>query len=130
LDTFINSNTAYIHPKAEIYHSTVGERGVFAIADYYIEDDIEICPTIKTKTEFINDRINDYTFAFDEQYSLVAFGYCSMYNHSDEPNAKWIIMNENQMKIKAIKNIKKGDEIFVSYGNDYWTQRNNLLKKN
>ena len=34
------------------------------------------------------------------------------------------------MKIEAIKNIKKGEEIFVSYGKNYWTGRINILTKN
>ena len=36
-----------------------------------------------------------------------------------------IIINENQLEIKIIKNIKKDEEIFVSYGDHYWKNNNN-----
>ena len=71
-----------------------------------------------------------YIFDFDEDNVLIAFGYCSMYNHVDNPNAEWEVLNENQLMIKSIKDIKKDEEIFVSYGDDYWTSRRNATKNN
>jgi SET domain-containing protein len=47
-----------------------------------------------------------------------------MYNHSNTPNALWHIINENQMSIQIIKDIKKDEEILVSYGTKYWKTRN------
>ena len=43
-----------------------------------------------------------------------------MYNHSDQNNAEWEVINEKQIKVVAIQPIPKGQEIFVSYGDDYW----------
>lgn len=49
-------------------------------------------------------------------------GAGSFANDAKDPsltNAKFW-RNSNKIWVKAIKNIKKGDEIFVSYGKQYW----------
>jgi SET domain-containing protein len=37
-------------------------------------------------------------------------------------------MDDTDVIIKVIKNIKKGEEIFISYGDNYWKSRNNLYE--
>jgi SET domain-containing protein len=117
--------TDYIQPQAIINESTIngGGRGVFAIRNYKQGELIEICPCIKIEIDKINGKFRDYLFGFDDKMALVGFGYCSLYNHSDTPNSKWTVVNENKIKIRAEKDINKGEEIFVSYGNAYWTTR-------
>jgi SET domain-containing protein len=51
-----------------------------------------------------------------------------MYNHSDNYNALWTVLSKDQMKFYATKDIKKGEEIFTSYGDAYWKTRNELKK--
>jgi SET domain-containing protein len=51
-----------------------------------------------------------------------------MYNHSDNYNALWTILSKDQIKFYATKDIKKGEEIFTSYGEGYWKIRNDLKK--
>jgi SET domain-containing protein len=122
-ESFENTDIPYIFPMDNISISPVGDRGVIASKDYKEGDILEVCPCIKQENTEIRGRINDYAFSFDEKHSLIAFGYCSMYNHSDDNNASWKVLNENQMIVKAKKNIKKGEEIFVSYGTGYWNTR-------
>ena len=114
LNIIINGNIPYINPKAEISSSTVGVRGVFATDDYNIGDYIEVCPTIKTKTELIDDKIGDYLFKFDEKYSLIAFGFCSMYNHSDIPNASVSEIQSNTIELFPIGIEKIGNTSALS----------------
>ena len=73
--------------------------------------------------------IRDYVFRKDAEAirSVIAFGYASLYNHSDTPSASWFV-DESYVVIRAIEPIKKDDEIFVSYGDTYWTSRDNLEK--
>jgi SET domain-containing protein len=94
-------------------------------------DIIEVCPALIEKTKHLQytDKLKDYYFEYDIDNSLIGLGYCSMYNHSDSPNAEWLILDKNSLKIKALENIEVGEEIFVSYGDDYWKHRKELQKK-
>ena len=47
-----------------------------------------------------------------------------MYNHQDEPNMKYYYQN-GKMIYQAIKPIKAGDELFISYGTNWWIARTN-----
>jgi SET domain-containing protein len=115
----------YINPDVNIkYSEKIKGRGVFANKDYKINDILEICPTIKLVSNF-GGPLQKYVYKYDTTHNLVAFGYCSIYNHSDDPNASYRIINENQLEIKIIKDIKKDEEIFVSYGDHYWKNHNN-----
>jgi SET domain-containing protein len=65
-------------------------------------------------------NIEKYSYYYNNKYCMVAFGFCSMYNHKNNPNAKWSILSKDQMKIVALKSIRPGEEIFISYGSDYF----------
>ena len=88
-----------------------------------------MAPYIEDLTSNYKGIIRDYIFkkSIDSDKSVVAFGYGSMYNHSDIPNASWKVVDE-YVKITCVKPIKKDEEIFLSYGKQYWTSRN-LEKK-
>ena len=119
----------YVIPSIEIKKSEkIGSRGVFALKDYKKNDIIEVCPTISEETTKFDGILKDYIFKYDDKYSLLAFGFCSMYNHSDEYNALWTILSKNQIKMYATKDIKKGEEILTSYGDGYWKTRSDIKK--
>lgn len=60
-----------------------------------------------------------YYFEFDEKHSALALGYGSLYNHSKNPNANYSVdTKEKEIVIYARKDIKKGSQIFISYGYD------------
>jgi len=122
-------NIDYVVPHVEIKISKeIGSRGVFANKDYKKDDVIEICPTIFEETSKFQGILKDYIFKYDDKNSLLAFGFCSMYNHSDNYNALWTVLSKDQIKFYATKDIKKGEEIFTSYGDGYWKTRNDLKK--
>jgi hypothetical protein len=104
-------------------------RGVFSNKNFEVGDVIEMAPYIEDLTSNYKGIIRDYIFkkSIDSDKSVVAFGYGSMYNHSDIPNASWKVVDE-YVKITCVKPIKKDEEIFLSYGKQYWTSRN-LEKK-
>lgn len=132
VDTFSDLFTEkYRQPDAKIKYSyKIEANGVFTNVDIEKGDVIEICPTILEKNSNLKKtkKIRDYFFQFDNDNSLIALGYCSMYNHSDNPNATWEIIDENTLKITALAPIKAGEEIYVSYGDEYWKTRN-ITKK-
>jgi len=118
-----NQKIKYKIPNITIRHSkTINDRGVFANQEYKKDDIIEICPALQQNKEDSGGNIKDYLFHLNENTDLVGFGYCSMYNHSDNPNATWIV-NEESIQIYAIKNIDKDEEIFISYGPDWFSNR-------
>jgi hypothetical protein len=122
-------NIDYVVPHVEIKISKeIGSRGVFANKDYKKDDVIEICPTISEETSKFQGILKDYIFKYDDKYSLLAFGFCSMYNHADDYNALWNILSKNQIKMYATKDIKKGEEILTSYGEGYWKSRTEIKK--
>ena len=123
------SNVGCVIPSIEIKNSEkIGSRGVFATKNYKKNDIIEICPTISEETSKFDGILKDYIFKYDNKYSLLAFGFCSMYIHSVDYNALWTILSKNQIKMYATKDIKKGEEILTSYGDGYWQTRLEIKK--
>ena len=100
-------------------------RGVFANKDFKQGEIIEVCPLITDyKKNFSNSKIADYTFKskFKSDQEVIVFGMCSMYNHSNKFNVHHTQDPEN-MIYTASRDIKNGEELYVSYGDDYWTAR-------
>ena len=103
--------------------------GVYTDRDFNIEDIIEVAPIIRVQTNYLfqeNNILNDYIFRdpYDNDYKIVALGFGSMYNHKDEPNMRYFYQN-NKMIYQATKPILAGDELFISYGVNWWNSRVN-----
>lgn len=102
-------------------------KGVFANKNFIAGDIIEICPNIIDECDNFKGLSYNYIFGNYNKnnidYCTLAFGYGSMYNHSNTPNAIWEIKDRTNFTITALNNIKKGDEIFISYGDKYWESR-------
>jgi uncharacterized protein len=99
-------------------------KGVFAMKSFKPGDLIEKAPVLKLtpterkqveKTEMLR-----YVYPWRSTRSAaVVWGYGSIYNHSYEPNADWKQnFRDNTMVYKAIKPIKKGEEILVNYNGE------------
>jgi hypothetical protein len=128
----INSNLIYLPYNIYIKQSKVGGdlgRGVFANKIFNQGEIIEKAPYITDSNENFHGLIRDYIFNknVDNKLSCVCFGYASIYNHSDTPNASWKIMDD-YILITAIKEIQINDEILISYGSNYWSCRKNSNK--
>jgi len=121
-EKYLSLKSKYLKSTSEIgYSEKIKDRGVFATQDYKIGDILEICPIIvQNDKHVLEGQVGKYLFQYDENHNAVAFGYCSMYNHQDDNNAEWTILDKERMEIKAKKDIKKGEEIFISYGAPYW----------
>lgn len=75
----------------------------------------------------IGGIIQDNTFRFSDQYYLSPDGLGNYLNHSCEPNAG-IFKQRNRLYLKAIKQIKSGQEIVFDYStiigdDDIWTMK-------
>jgi SET domain-containing protein len=110
----------------ELRKSPVHGRGIFACTSFEPGDTVEVAPLInfQSRDELSPvSNIRDYDIRRDDGRYAIMLGYASIYNHSDKNNAEWHFQGEDELIVKAIKPIKEGDEIFVSYGEDYWKAR-------
>lgn len=75
----------------------------------------------------VNDRetdLQDYYFAGDT-LGLLALGFGGIYNHSHDPNALYEYEPEYRIMVfRAKRPIKKGEEIFIYYGEGWFSSRN------
>lgn len=103
-------------------------RGVFANKDMRTGDVIEVCPVLLELKENIpgNNVMTDYVFSTTVPGEVAfSMGYCGIFNHDDRPNAAWAVDRiKRTVKITATRPIRKGEELFVSYGEKYWNTRN------
>ncbi len=95
--------------------------GVFAEKRIKKGEKIEQCYFILTKGR--DEILENFYFDVKRKYAIF-LGYGSIYNHSDEPNADYSInVNKRIATIKAKKDIKIGEEILISYGDDWFKSR-------
>ncbi len=94
--------------------------GVFATNDIKKGELIEEAPLLlmsMKEFELIKKtKLYYYFFEYTNNHFGIALGYGSLYNHSYTPNARYLYnFKKKILKIIAIKNIAKGDEIFFNY---------------
>jgi hypothetical protein len=116
-----------IQKKLYVKESTTHGYGVFAGKPFKKGEIIEECYMIVSRG---GDRtLEDYYFDAKGKYALLT-GFGSIYNHSDDPNADYHInIKKSIATIKADKTIRKGEEIFVSYGDEWFKSRKIKPKK-
>lgn len=103
-----------------------GGRGVFANKDFKKDEIVEICPLISDNSGNLkNSLLGDYVFQDEllEDSDLVVFGLGSIYNHSFNNNINYEQDNKGNMIFTANRDIKKGEELYNNYGEDYWNSR-------
>lgn len=108
----------------EIKNTRNKGRGVFALKDFKTGEIVENCPVLtltpKERKECEKTMLNYYIYPWKSLKSAaVVLGWGSIYNHSFTPNADWKQnFKTNSMVYKAIKPIKKGEEITVNYNGE------------
>lgn len=105
--------------------------GVFANKDFSKEEVLEVSPILAIPMNDVHGNIlKDYVFNYGDGLYGVALGYGAVYNHQDIPNVSYSYSdNKKFMVYKANRDIKKGEELFVSYGQNWWMSRDINLKK-
>jgi hypothetical protein len=106
--------------------------GVFCKIDIPKDTIVESASTIPMPPSNVeNTVLMDYVFnnPYSDNEFLIAFGYGSMYNHSDDPQMIYEYdADTKQIIYKAIKDIKANEELYISYGENWWTGRNYKTK--
>jgi SET domain-containing protein len=61
-----------------------------------------------------NPTLNKYFYHWDKKHVAVCLGYGSLFNHSFEPNARYI-HGPNVVTYRALRDIRKEEEITINY---------------
>jgi len=113
--------------KLIVKRSSLHGYGVFANKRIKKGEKIEECYIIVTNGG--DKGLDDFYFDVKGKYGIFT-GFGIIYNHSDDPNADYIINAKNRLvTIKAVRTILKNEEIFVSYGDDWFTSRGLKAKR-
>lgn len=109
-------------PELYITESELHGRGVFTGVPIAAESLIEICPVLvlpaKDMEAIKSTALYDYYFDWGENNDqpALALGHGSIYNHSYEPNARYLADFEQQtLSFYALRDIEAGEEIRVNY---------------
>jgi len=98
--------------------------GVFALKDFKEGEIIESAPVLtfdtKGRRNLEKTLLNHYIYPWrSTRGAALVLGYGSIYNHSYSPNADWKQnFKTTCMAYRAIKPIKKGEEILVNYNGE------------
>ncbi|OGT56655.1 MAG: hypothetical protein A3F43_04940 [Gammaproteobacteria bacterium RIFCSPHIGHO2_12_FULL_42_10] len=114
---------ALLHNKIVVKKSKLHGYGVFADKNIRKGEKLEQCYVIVSKGG--DDGLEDYYFDVPgrKRYALLT-GFGIIYNHAESPNADYTInVTKRVATIKATENIKKGHEIYISYGDDWFKSR-------
>lgn len=114
-------STKLFQNKIAVKKSDLHGFGVFAEKNFKKGEKIEECYFIVSRG---GDRtLEDFYFDAKGKYALFT-GFGSIYNHSETPNADYTLnINKRIATIKAKKPIRKGEEIYVTYGDDWFSSR-------
>ncbi len=114
--------------KIAVKKSKIHGFGVYAEKTIKKGEMIEQCYFIVSKKGG-DKALEDYYFDAKGKYALFT-GFGSIYNHSDDANADYKInLKTKIVDIRAERTIKKGEEIFVSYGDEWFSSRGWKVKK-
>jgi SET domain-containing protein len=97
-------------------------RGVFTTKNIKKGTVIEISPVLvlteKERKTIEKTILFHYVFEWgnDKKKAALALGYVSLYNHSYDSNCEYEMeFGKKLMTIRTVKNIKKGEELFINY---------------
>lgn len=94
-------------------------RGVFARKPIKKGTIIESVPVLLVPLKDLvagkdNPFLNKYMYVWSKTAYAISLGYGSLYNHSYEPNARYVF-GAMRLTYKAERDIAKGEEITINY---------------
>jgi uncharacterized protein len=113
--------------KIEVRQAPGKDRGVFARRAIRAEELIERAPVLVISPEhsvLLDQTILGhycYKWGKEEGDTALALGYGSLYNHSYQPNARFVRRYEERtIDYFAIRDIDEGEEISINYNGEVW----------
>jgi SET domain-containing protein len=111
-----------LHPSLFIQASEGRGRGVFTRDRLAEGTFLEVSPVLvlsnRERMEVEKTLLHDYVFEGgpDRAQCCVAWGYVSMYNHSELPNCTYEMDFEAEtIAIRALREIQVGEELLINY---------------
>lgn len=114
-------NDLLFSEKLIVKRSKIHRWGVFARQPIKKYEILEEFPYFKVLTEELNNVKGcvEYSYVFDDKFSIIGMGFCGLYNHSSSPNVDFEIDKVNEvMRHYAIADINVGDELTLNYGEE------------
>ena len=101
-------------------------RGIFTSVNLRIGTVVEIAPVIvmeSTDRQWLDKTLlHDYIFEWGgkKKQCCMALGWVPLYNHSYKSNCEYEMDYKEQLiNIITVRNIKKGEELFINYNGDW-----------
>jgi hypothetical protein len=105
----------------QVKQSPIHGYGVFALQAFLPNQTIEECHLLAAHR--LDPAFNDYCLEHNGQVYL-PLGFGALYNHAETPNADFEFDQENRvMQVFARSPIAFGEEIFLSYGEGWFSSR-------
>jgi len=77
-----------------------------------------------------NFQIDQYVLEWQGNFGLM-LGWTAVYNHSDNNNVRFLADFKNSfMTIETLREINAGEQVLVSYGEDWWKKKPYVKKVN
>lgn len=114
-------NELLFSEKLIVRRSKIHRWGVFASQPIKKYEILEEFPYFKVLTDHISNFKGciEYSYVFDDKFSIIGMGFCGLYNHSSDPNVHFEIDRVNEiMRHYAITDINVGDELTLDYGEE------------
>jgi len=115
-----------VHRNLYIEESPGKGRGVFTKGTIPANTIVEISPVIIMSAEerklLDQTLLHDYIFEWgpNSDQCCMALGYIAVYNHSYQSNCEYEMdFAEKTIKIKTVRKIKAGEELFINYNGDW-----------
>jgi SET domain-containing protein len=139
--TDANQKIQYLAPdKIVVDYSDIEGIGVFATTNIKAGDIIERCPMVSMgwRSNYQHDPTVWKYLYFQPQcdcndcknhgrIAWMVLGYGMLYNHQDAPNTKWSFnYNKGYADVIALRDISRYQEIFVSYGSNYFKNKQKI----
>lgn len=116
-----------IHNNIIVKKSAIHGYGVFATQTITTGSIIESCYCIFT--DHSDPHLHNFYFGYHNK-NIIPTGFGFIYNHSASPNADYYFdETKNLMIITAKRAIRAHEEIFISYGDKWFSKRKMPLKK-
>ena len=103
-------------------------RGIFTSKVIHKGEIIEKCELLIIRGNDVPASLEPYVFQYTRNKVAIALGNGSLYNHSEKPNCEFFFKSKEKLYFRAIRKIKRGEELTINYGySKELKQRFNLI---